>query len=465
MSTAEHRERMLRMSYRAALSIVASVFVVPALVFAQQEDDAHWPSFRGRHAQGVAEGYSTPSEWSVESSKNIRWKTAIPGLAHSSPIIWGDRLFVTTAVSDAGDASLRVGLYGDIASVTEDVVHRWRVYGLDKNTGEILWEQTAHEGVPKVKRHTKSTHANSTPATDGEHVVAFFGSEGLYCYGVDGELLWKKDLGVLKSGFFQAPEAQWGFASSPIIHDGVVFIQSDVLENSFLAAFDISDGRELWRVARDDVPTWSTPTVYGEGRDAQLIVNGLKHIGSYGVATGERRWWMTGGGDIPVPTPVVASSMVYVTNAHGPAAPIYAIRLNASGDISLPEGASSSEHIAWSVGRGGGYMQTPLVYGDYLYNCRDNGALSCYRAVDGERLYQERIGGGSSGFSASPVAADGKLYYTSEVGEVYVIAAGPKFELLAVSSLDEVAMATPAISRGVLYFRTRSHVVAVSDSE
>ena len=443
--------------------VVLTLWLVGWAVCANAQDGRHWPSFRGAQARGIADGYESPTEWSVEDSKNIRWKTAIPGLAHSSPIVWGDRLFVTSAVRVEGDPALRVGLYGDIESVSEDVVHRWQVYSLDKSTGKILWERTAHEGVPKVKRHPKSTHANSTPATDGEHVVAFFGSEGLYCYDMDGELLWKKDLGKLVSGFFQVPAAQWGFASSPIINEGMVLVQSDVLEGSFLAAFDIRDGREVWRTGRDDVPTWSTPTVYGEGADAQLIVNGFKHIGGYEAATGKELWWMTGGGDIPVPTPVVAYPLVFVTNAHGRAAPIYAIRLTAAGDISLREGAARNEHIAWSVDRGGAYMQTPLVYGDYLYNCRDNGVLSCYRAVTGERLYQERLGGGTSGFSASPVAAEGKLYFTSEDGDVYVVAAGPRFELLAVNELDEVAMATPAVSEGVLYFRTRGHVIAISD--
>lgn len=452
----------MRYPTRLLSSVILVVAGLPPGAWGDETEDANWPSFRGPRARGIAEGHATPVEWSVESSKNILWKTPIPGLAHSSPIIWGDRLFVTTAVSAESDPSLKVGLYGNIESVTEDVVHQWKVYGLDKNTGEILWGRTAHEGIPEVKRHQKSTHANPTPATDGEHVVAFFGSEGLYCYDLEGDLLWKKDLGVLRSGFFQVPAAEWGFASSPVIHDGMVIVQSDVLEDSFLAAFDIRDGREIWRTEREDVPTWSTPTVYGEGGDAQIIVNGWKHVGSYGAATGKRRWWMEGGGDIPVPTPVVSYPLVFVTNAHGPAAPIYAIRLNAKGDISLPEGASRNEHVAWSVDRGGAYMQTPLVYGDYLYNCRDNGVLSCYRAVTGERLYQERLGGGTSGFSASPVAADGKIYFTSEVGDVYVVAAGPEFELLAVNSLDEIAMATPALSEGVLYFRTRHHVVAVS---
>jgi outer membrane protein assembly factor BamB len=373
---------------------------------------------------------------------------------------------VATAVSSEDDPTLRVGLYGNIDSVKEDVVHRWQVFCLNKNTGEILWQETAHQGIPKVKRHSKSTNANSTPVTDGKHVVAFFGSEGLYCYDMDGKLLWKKDLGVLDAAYFQAPEAQWGFASSPIIHEGMVVVQCDVLnKESFVAAFDISDGREIWRTPRQDVPTWSTPTVHGRGRDARLIVNGWKHIGGYEAATGKELWRMRGGGDIPVPTPVVAHGLVFITNAHGPGSPIYAIRLDAEGDISLKGGASSGQHVAWSIPRGGAYMQTPLIYGDYLFNCRDNGSLSCFRAKTGERLYQERIGGGATGFSASPVAADGKIYFTSEMGDVHVVAAAPEFKLLAVNSLDEIAMATPAISEGTLYFRTRGHVVAVAESK
>ncbi len=431
----------------------------------EKKDDSNWPSFRGTHARGIAEGYATPTSWNLESNENVKWKVPIPGLAHSAPVIWGDSVFVTSAVGDKDDAPLRVGLYGDIEPVEGESVQRWRVYRLNKNTGKVLWEQTAHEGEPKVKRHPKSTHANPTPATDGKHVVVFFGSEGLYCYDFSGKLLWKKDLGVLDSAFFVAPTAQWGFASSPIIHGDKVYVQCDVMKGSFLAAFKLEDGSEVWRTPRSDVPTWSTPTIHNVGGRDILLVNGWKHIGGYDATTGEEIWKLTGGGDIPVPTPVVAHDLVFITNAHGPASPIYAIRLDAKGDISLAEGESANEHIAWSIERGGAYMQTPLVYGDYLYNCRDNGVLSCYKATTGERMYQERLGQGQDGFSASSVAADGKLYYTSETGDVYVVRAGPSFELLAVNSMDEVTMATPAISEGTIYFRTRSHVVAVGSDE
>ncbi len=420
----------------------------------------HWPAFRGPASSGINEGFATPTDWNAETGQNVRWKTPIPGLAHSSPVVWGDRVFVTTAIS-ARDNSVRVGLYGNIAPVEDDSVHRWVVYALDKNSGEIIWEQTAHSGVPKVKRHTKATHASATMATDGTHVIAYFGSEGLYAYDMNGTLVWEKDLGLLDAGFFMVPEAQWGVASSPIIHDGKVILLADVQENSFLAAFDLETGNELWRTPRQDVPTWGTPNVYESNGDKQVVVNGYRHIGAYDFDSGDEVWMMRGGGDIPVPTPVFGHGLIYITNAHGPMAPIYAVDPNARGNISLADGETSNDAIVWSYGSGGGYMQTPLVYGDYLYNCRDNGALSVYDARTGERMYQERLGQGG-GFSASPVAADGKVYFTSEDGDIFVIAAGPSFELLARNPMGEVAMATPAISEGMLIFRTQGHVVAIA---
>jgi len=421
----------------------------------------NWPRFRGPHARGVAEGHATPTTWDLESGKGVLWKTPIPGLAPSSTIVWGDSVFVTSAVNTEGGSFLKVGLYGSIDPVPDEPVHRFVVYRIDRKTGTILWERTAHEGVPRRPRHPKSTLANPTPATDGERVVAFFGSEGLYCYDLEGQLLWKKDFGPLDAAFFVAPDAQWGFASSPIIHDGVVYIQCDVLNDPFLAAFDLETGDEIWRTPRDDVPTWSTPTVHETGDRTLLLANGWKHAGGYDAATGKEVWRLGGGGDIPVPGPVVAHDLVFLTNAHGSDSPIYAIRVGAQGDISLGDGETSNDHIAWSIPRGGAYMQTPLVYGDFLYNCRDNGVLSVYDAKTGDRKYQQRLGGGGGGFTASPVAADGKVYFTSEDGDVYVVRAGPQYELLATNALDEVTMASPAISEGTLYFRTRTHLIAI----
>jgi outer membrane protein assembly factor BamB len=333
----------------------------------------------------------------------------------------------------------------------------------DKQKGSLSWERTVKTGVPIVKRHPKSTHASSTLATDGQHLVAFFGSEGLYAYDLKGELLWKKDFGTLDSGFFIAPEAQWGFASSPIIRDGRLVIQVDVQKGSFVAAFDVRTGRELWRTPRADVPTWSTPAVVSmNGRD-QVIVNGWKHIGGYDLETGKEVWRMTGGGDIPVPTPITGQGLVFITNAHGKMSPIYAIKPTATGDISLEEGETSNTHIAWSYARDGAYMQTPILYGDILYVCRDNGVLSAFDATTGQRHYQKRLGNGTTGFSASAVAAAGRLYYTSEDGDVYVVKAGSTFELLATNPLGEVAMATPAISENALIFRTRGHLLSIGE--
>jgi outer membrane protein assembly factor BamB len=422
----------------------------------------NWPSFRGEAAAGVAEGFPLPSAWSVPASKNIRWKTPIPGLGHSSPVLWGGRLFVTTAISGVENPELKVGLYGDIASVNDPSAHRWVVYALDAASGKVIWEKTVRTGVPAVKRHPKSTHANATLATDGRHLVAFFGSEGLYCFDLDGRLLWQKDLGVLDSAFFMVPDAQWEFASSPVIHQDKVLVQCDVLKGSFLAAFSVRDGREIWRTARQDVPTWGTPTVHVVGGRAQMIVNGYKQAGAYDVETGREIWRLQGGGDIPVPTPVVGHGLVFLTSAHGPVAPVYAIRLEATGDVSLKPGESSNASVAWSYARDGAYMSTPLVYGDHLYNIRWNGVLHCYDARTGERLYQTRLGGGTSGFSASPVAGDGKIFFASEDGDVYVVKAGRAFELLATNAMGDICMASPALANGTIYFRTRSQVVAVA---
>jgi outer membrane protein assembly factor BamB len=399
------------------------------------------------------------------SRSNVQWKTLIPGLGHSAPVIWENRIFLTTAVSDSGDTSLKVGLYGDIGAANDRGPQKWKVLCLDKETGRLLWERTAQDGLPKIKRHTKATYANATPATDGQRVVAFFGSEGMFCYDTNGELLWKKDLGVLDSGYYVVPSAQWGFGSSPIIHERMVLVQCDVQTNSFLAAYDVRDGHELWRVAREEVPTWCTPTVDDTGGRKQVIANGYHHIAGYELLTGKELWSLRGGGDIPVPTPVVSHGLIFLTSAHGRQAPIYAVRVTATGPIDLATGAKTNQHIAWSYPRQGNYMQTPLVAGDEVYFCNDAGVLSCYDARTGTNYYRERLGSGSSGFTASLVAADGKLYGTSEVGAVYVVRLGTRFEVLAKNELSESCLATPALSAGMLYFRGQHHLIAIGKTQ
>jgi outer membrane protein assembly factor BamB len=451
------------MRARGLITIVlaGAVTSLPLAAATAPKPGVDWPQFRGISAQGIAEGYATPVEWNVAENKNILWKVSLPGLGLSSPVVWGNLLCVTTAISGKKDAGIKAGLYGNIEPVQDDTSHEWRVACLDKKTGSIVWQQTTYTGVPKIKRHTKSTHANSTLATDGEHLVAFFGSEGLYAYDLKGKRLWKKDLGVLDAGFYMAPEAQWETGSSPIIHDGVVVIQADVLKGSFLAAFDVASGRELWRTTRDDVPTWSTPTVHEVGGQTQVVVNGMRHAGAYDFKTGKEIWRLTGGGDIPVPTPVVHDGLVYITNAHGPAAPVYAIRETATGDVSLTAGADRNDGVAWSQARDGGYMCTPLVYRGLVYIVKFNGVLSAFDARTGERKFQERLAGGTAAFTASPVASDGKIYLANEDGQVFVIKAGPTYELLTLNDLGSPVLATPAISEGRLFFRTAGHVMAI----
>jgi len=442
-------------------SLIMTLFysIISISLFAQTES-TNWPQFRGASARGIAENSSPPVTWDLEKGENINWKTVVPGLGFSTPVIWENKIFLTTAISGLEDPEMKVGLYGDIDPVEDETIHTFKVLCYNKNNGELLWEQTSCTGVPKVKRHPKSTHANPTIATNGKVVIAFFGSEGLYCYDLDGKLIWKKDLGLLDSGFFMVPEAQWGFASSPVIYRDRVIVQCDVQKNSFIAALDINSGQEIWRTSRDEVPTWSTPAVHTFEGKTQIIVNGYKHIGGYDFDSGKEIWKMSGGGDIPVPTPVIAHDLIFINSAHGKLSPIYAIKPSAKGDISLAEDATSNENIVWSIKKGGAYMQSPLVYGDYLYNLRGNGSLKCFEAKTGKEVYKESL---KAPFSASAVAAGNKIYCSSERGKIFVVKAGKDFKLLAENDMLDICMATPAISGDTIYFRTQSYLIAIAD--
>jgi outer membrane protein assembly factor BamB len=440
-------------------SLVASVFCL--LVASVSAAAANWPQYRGPNASGLDESAALPTTWSVASGENIRWQTPIPGLAHSSPVVWGDRVYVATAVSIAGRAELKVGLYGNIDAAKDNESHQWRLLALDKATGKVLWNSLGHESVPKVARHTKATHCNSTPATDGKRIVAIFGSEGLFCFDVSGKLVWRKDLGAMDSGYFQVPTAQWGFASSPIIHEGKVVVLCDVQKDSFLAVFDLADGKELWRTPRKDVPTWSTPTVVTAGGRTQIAVNGWHHTGGYDFATGKELWKLDGGGDIPVPTPIFGHGLIYFTSAHGRMRPMRAIRADATGDLTPDESGTLKPGVAWNHDRMGNYMQTPILIGDRVYGCSDVGLLSCFDAKTGKVLYSERVSKTSEGYTASPVSDGRHLYITSELGNVLVIPATDAFSIVAANKLDETCLSTPAISDGTLFFRTREKLVAV----
>lgn len=420
-----------------------------------------WPQFRGPQASGVDPTAPAPIRWDLETGENVQWRTPIPGLAHSSPIVWGGRIYVATAVRP-GKAELKVGLYGDIESAADQAEHEWRLLSLERSSGRIVWNVVAHQGIPRVKRHPKSSHCSSTPATDGKHIVAILGSEGLFCFDLNGKLLWKKDLGLTASAYFQVPSAEWGFASSPVIHEGKVVVLCDVLTNSYVAAFAIEDGAQIWRTPRKDVPTWGTPALATYAGKTLVLVNGWHHSGGYDFDRGRELWRLDGGGDIPVPTPVVADDLAYFTSAHGRVRPMRAIRLDATGDITPREPGGTNGAIVWAHARQGNYMQTPIVVGGNLYGCLDSGILTCFDAKTGAIRYSERLSNGSEGFTSSPVSDGKNLFFASEMGNVFVVPATGKFSVIATNRLEETCMATPALSKGTLYYRTREHLVSIA---
>lgn len=447
---------------RNLLSIIAIniylFILIPAS--AQVNPERQWPSYRGYMLSGVLDNAGLPDNFDLKKNTNILWKAEVPGLGLSSPVIWGDKLFITTAVSNADKAGFKPGIYGSVEPVKDSSVHEWKVICYDRKNGKLIWEKTSCKGIPAIKRHPKSTHANTSVATDGEHVVAFFGSEGLYCYDMTGNLLWKKSFGVLKSVFFMMPGAEWEFASSPIIYKGVLIIQCDVLENSFLGAYDVATGKELWKTERDDYPGWSTPGIYINGDRTMVVVNGYKHIGGYDFVTGKEIWRMSGGGDIPIPSPITGPDLIYLNGAHGRLSPILAVRKNATGDITLGTGETSNNYVAWSIPRGGSYMHTMLLYHNRLYNMNWNGVINCMDPLTGKEIYNAKLGKTKS-FIASPVASDGRIYVADEEGTIYIIKDGDTFEQLAEIPLDDICMTAPAISDGIIFFRTQHYLIAV----
>ena len=422
-----------------------------ALAFLAASADADWPQFRGADGRAIASDQDLPDRWDVETGENILWRQSIDGLAHSSPIVWGERVYVTTAIAEPGT---EVGFgTGDSDMVgsgsTEDLVsHRWQLLAFDKRSGERLWEKTLHRSVPRVKRHVKASHASATPVTDGERIVLLLGSEGLYCVDMDGELLWRTDPGVLDVGYWGERQYQWGPASSPVLGDGLVYVQNDRQESSFLAAYDLETGEERWRAEREEKPAWSTPALYQGDSDHQLVTNGANWIRGNDPATGEELWRVSHE-DLQVitPSPIVAGDRFIVTGGNPTGArPLFAI--GADGEV------------LWKVDRGSPYTTTPLAYDGTLYVIVDNGILSTYDLATGERHHRSRLDVGS-GFSASPVAADGRIYMPSEDGELFIVRAGHEHELLHRIDMGEALMATPAISDGILFVRGRHTLFAI----
>ena len=422
---------------------------------------ANWPSFRGTNASGIADGQNLPDQWNAKTGQNILWRTAIPGLAHSSPVVWGDRIFLTSAVSSDAKATFRPGLYGDGDASKDRSTHRWLLYAIDKKSGKILWERLAYQGEPIEKRHIKSTYANSTPATDGRIVVSWFGSQGVYAYDFQGRLLWKVDIGKIDLGAYDIPTYEWGPASSPIIWNNLVILQVDTQADSFLLALDASTGKTVWKTDREEIPSWGTPTIANTSAGPVLVTNASNYIRGYDPKTGKELWRLGGSSKITAPTPIYADDLIVVASGRGPERPIFVVRPNARGDLTLPSGQKSSDAIVWSMTGRGSYMPSPIAYNGTLYVLNNNGLFDAYNLKTGAEVYRQRLQNVGSGFSASPVAADGKIYLSSEDGEILVIAAGEKFNQIATNSMGELLMATPALSEGVMYVRSSTSLFAI----
>jgi outer membrane protein assembly factor BamB len=420
-----------------------------------------WPSFRGPQASGVADGQRLPDTWNPKTGEHIRWRTPIPGLGHSSPIVWGAKVFVATAVSSDPKATFKPGLYGDGDASSDRSVQKWMLIALDRATGKVVWERVAFQGEPREKRHMKSTYASATPATDGRVVVAWFGSQGVYAYDLDGKPLWSVDLGRLDLGAYDIPTYEWGTASSPILWNGLVILQCDTQADSFVVALDAATGRTVWKTARAETPSWGTPTVVTTSKGPELVTNASTLIRGYDPQTGKELWTLGGSSKITAPTPIAADDLVVVASGRGPERPIFVVKAGSRGDLTLRDGRTSSDAVVWSRTGRGSYMPTPLIYQGILYVLANNGVFDAYDLKTGTELYRQRLATVGSGFSASPVAADGKIYLSNEDGEMLVIKAGPTFEQLATNSMGELLMATPALSEGTMFVRSSTSLFAI----
>jgi outer membrane protein assembly factor BamB len=411
----------------------------------------NWPQFRGP-AAGLADGNNLPDTWSP--TKNVVWKCDVPGRGWSSPIVWGDKVFLTSVVTDGKFEEPKKGLYfgGERMKPSADV-HHWMVWCYDFKTGKKLWEKEAHKGAPTSTVHIKNSYASETPVTDGERLYAYFGNVGLFCYDLDGKELWLQKWGSFKTRF------GWGSAASPVVHKGLIFVVNDNEEKSFLVALDAKTGKEKWRVERDEKSNWATPFVWENEQRTELVTNGTNRVRSYDLE-GKQLWELGGMSSITIPTPFAHHGLLYVCSGYvlDKKKPLFAIRPGASGDIT-PDGDSRKKYVAWFLESAGPYNPTPLVYGDYLYVVYDKGMLSCYEARTGKAMYEkERISGQ---FTASPWAYGGKVFCLNEDGDTYVIEAGPKFKQLGKNSLDEMCMSTPAALRGSLLVRTQSKLYCI----
>ncbi len=428
-----------------------------ALVSPIAADD--WPQFRGPGAAGVSSSSRLPIVWG--ESRNVRWKVEVPGVAWSSPVIAGDRVFITTAVSDSPQEAPKKGLYfGGDRPAPRQATFRWEVIALDRRDGSVLWRRVAHNGKPTGAIHIKNTYASETPVTDGERLYVYFGAAGLHCLNLDGEIIWQKQLGSYKTRF------GWGTASSPVLDGDRLFVQNDNEDQSFLVAFDKKTGDELWRVARDEKSSWSTPFIWRTKQRTELVTCATNRVRSYDPATGNLLWELGGMSAICSPTPVAGHDLLFVSSGYVLDArrPLFAIRPGASGDITLAGDATSNAGVAWCQKLGGPYIPSPVLVGAHIYVLYDQGFLACFDARTGRPVYgKQRIEPGAGAFTVSPWSYDDKIFCLSEDGDTFVIAAGPEYKLIGKNSLDEMFMATPALGDDAVILRGLEHVFCIGN--
>lgn len=444
-------------------AVLAVVIVIAASALIRAEN---WPQFRGLRAGVAADDPVLPDIWST--TDNIAWKLDIPGTSWSSPVVWGDHVIVTTAVNTKAEEPLRpVGEYvprsfggtmaaGDLSRSTD--VHKWFVYDVDFKTGKIRWQREVQQAAPTQPRHQKNSLASETPTTDGERVYAYFSNAGLFAFDMNGKPVWSKPMDAVKV------RSGWGGAASPVVHRGRVYIVNDNDERSFIAAYDARTGAEVWRVPREEGSNWTTPFIWEHAQRTEIVTAATGRIRSYDL-NGSLLWELKGMSAIAIPTPLASHGLLFIESGYpgDKLRPVYAIRPGASGDISLKEGESGNQYVAWTDPALGTYNTSPLVYGDCYYTLLDRGLLSCHDARTGKEVYpRQRVTMDATAFTASPWAYNGKIFALSEDGDTYVMQAGPEFKVLGKNSLNEMTLATPAVANGSLIIRTASKLYRIS---
>ncbi|PYR01139.1 MAG: serine/threonine protein kinase [Acidobacteria bacterium] len=416
-----------------------------------------WPQFRGPAAGVIPDDPALPETWS--ETENVVWKTTIPGLGWSSPVVWDDHIFLTSAVSSGYEKPPVPGLYDEHDHVKAAAPQRWVVYDVDFKTGKIRWERELYKAQPPLLRHIKNSYASETAVTDGERVYVYFGSIGiLAAFDLNGKKAWSRELGAFNT------QVELGTGASPTIYKDRIYVVNDNTTQSFLSAFDKRTGAELWRVNRDERGNWSTPLVWENELRTEIVTAGTVKVRSYDL-DGKQLWELRGMTTLTIPSPFARNGLVYISSGYPGALPrpVYAIRPGASGDISLKPDETTNNYIAWYHPQLGTYNTSALVYGGYYYTLLDRGFLLCHDAKTGKQIYgRQRISIDSTGFTSSPWAYNGKIFVLSEDGDTYVIQAGPQFKVIGKNSLGDMPLATPAALRGSLIVRTQSKLYRIA---